>query len=203
MKPVFIHISKNAGTSLIASAKDNIVVAGHQTAASWLTDNGSAHSLFAVIRNPYDRVFSEYRYRKERASSGEKNPHLANLNKSFCDWVVSTFRDGEFRTDSFFQKTGIPFNARNMIDGSLIWFIPQTRWLCDKSGKCLAGDVLRFENLDTDWKKFSKKHEFDCDLQHRNASTADLHPKQQYTQEMRDLIFEYYREDFDAYGYPY
>ena len=60
MKPVFIHVSKNGGTSIVESAGDQIVNAGHRTASSWLAEHGDDALLFAVVRHPYERVASEY-----------------------------------------------------------------------------------------------------------------------------------------------
>jgi hypothetical protein len=201
IKPVFIHISKNAGTSIAVSAKDHVHNAGHQSASRWVSNNGDAASLFAVIRNPYARVYSEYRYRKRRFLSGEQNQHLSNLDKPFDEWVLSTYRDGEFRTSSFFDKTGYAYNSGNMIDDTLIWFVPQTRWLSDDDGESLVTDLLRYENLEHDWASFASKNNFGCNLKHLNASTATIDPRAQFSDETRDLIYEYYHSDFDEYEY--
>lgn len=203
VKPVFIHISKNAGTSIIASAGDNIIVAGHQPAARWVGRHGCASPLFAVIRNPYDRVYSEYCYRRRRYESGENNPHLSNLDQPFGNWVVATYRDGVFRTQAFFEESGVTYGRQNMINGTLIWFISQTRWLSDDTGQILADDLLRHEHLKSDWSRFSKRHGFECALQHLNASSGSSDSKEKYSKQTRDLIFDYYRDDFDAYGYSY
>ncbi len=201
MKPVFIHISKNAGTSIIASAGDNIIVAGHRTASSWVAEQGHAAPLFAVIRNPYDRVVSEYFYRKRRYEAGENNPHLGNLGRTFDEWVIATFRDGEFRTQSFFLQTGVPYNSRNMIDGSLIWFIPQARWLGGDGEGTLADDLLRHESLEDDWTRFSSKYGFNAVLERRNASPRDADFDAYYTEQSRELVFRHYRVDFEVFGY--
>jgi len=201
MKPVFIHISKNAGTSIIASAGDHIVTAGHQIAAKWVAEHGRASPLFAVIRNPYDRVISEYVYRKRRHAAGERNPHLANLDKTFGDWVVSTFREGEFRTRAFFERTGIPFNPANMINDTLIWFISQKCWLDGDNGEILADHILRYETLEDDWARFMAKYNFSARLEHRNASPRLADPGAYYTAQTRELVFEYFRTDFNVFGY--
>lgn len=203
MKPVFIHISKNAGTSIIASAADKIVVAGHQPATRWVASQGRKSPLFAVIRNPYDRVFSEYRYRRRRYEAGEKNTHLSILDHSFEDWVLATYRDGVFRTQSFFDQTGFEYNRQNMVDDSLIWFVSQCRWLCDENGQNLAEDLLHYESLASDWTRFTKKHRFECALRHLNASPGRSDTREQYSKQTRDLISDYYRDDFEAFGYAY
>lgn len=90
MKPVFIHISKNAGTSMVRSVGEYIFHPGQHTAASWVAVHGQLAPMFAVIRNPYDRVVSEYCFRKQRYDRGDQTGHLANLDKSFEQWTLST-----------------------------------------------------------------------------------------------------------------
>lgn len=202
-KPVFIHISKNAGTSIIHATHDNIVVAGHRTAASWVAENGRSATLFAVVRNPFDRVVSEYFFRKHRFDGGDDNPHLANLIRPFDDWVVATYRDGEFRSRAFFEASGIFFNDLNMIGDSLIWLIPQTRWLGDETGAMLVDDLLRYESLEDDWRRFAAKNRFSERLEHHNASRQVKDFRSYYSDRAHDVVADYFREDLEAYGYQF
>ncbi len=203
MKPVFIHISKNAGTSIRASAGAAIRFAGHRTASSWVAEHGRDDLLFAVHRNPFDRVVSEYFYRRGRFLSGERNPHLANLDKSFPDWVISTYRDGEYRTRAFFECHGVPYNDFNMIGDCLIWFLPQTRWLSDDTGASLASETLRYETLEDDWKRFAKKHDIAARLVRRNVSRRERDYRRYYSTEARQVVETYFRSDFDAFDYAF
>ena len=145
---------------------------------------------------------SEYLYRKRRYQSGERNPHLANLNKSFEDWVFSTFLYDEFRSRSFFERTRVHFSPANMIGDTLIWFIPQKRWLSGKDGTFLATEILRFENLEAEWSAFTARHGFDTHLQRKNISRTKLVGREEYSPETRKIVYEYYREDFEQFGYP-
>ncbi len=203
LKPVFIHISKNAGTSIIKSARRAIVVAGHRTAASWVAENGHDAPIFAVVRNPFDRVVSEYFFRKRRFSAGEDNPHLANLYRPFDDWVTATFRDGEFRTSAFFARTGVRFNANNMVGDTLIWFLPQTQWIGGADGEVLVDDILRYEHLGSDWTRFSGKHRIRRGLGHRNPSPREKGYQHYYSSRTRTIIEEYFRADLDLLDYQF
>ena len=201
MKPVFIHISKNAGTSVNAAAGGYIMNAGHRTAASWVAEHGTDRPLFAIVRDPYRRVISEYSYRRRRFDRGEQNPHLTNLVKPFDEWALSTYQGDEFRTRGFFERTGAPFNEFNMIGDRLIWFIPQAEWLTDSNGELLVDDVLRFETLADDWRRLSEKYGFSCDLGHRNQSPAPSDLADRLTKPVRDVITDYFDKDFDLFGY--
>jgi hypothetical protein len=201
MKPVFIHVSKNGGTSVVRSAGDHIVSAGHRTAASWVAEHGRPGPLFAVVRHPYQRVASEYAYRRRRRMAGERNPHLSNLDKPIEEWVVSTFVGDEYRTRAFFERTGEPYNPVNLVGDSLIWFVPQTRWLCDDAGDLLVDELLRFETLDRDWHRFSKAHGFECRLAHANASPGSGELADRLDRRTRGIIVNHFREDFEVFGY--
>jgi hypothetical protein len=197
VKPVFIHISKNAGTSIVKSARRAISVAGHRTAASWISENGHDAPLFAVIRNPFDRVVSEYFYRKRRYYAGEKNPHLANLHKSFEEWVTETFRGDEYRTRAFFERTGIRFNQKNMVGNTLIWFLTQRQWIASTSGEILVDHILRHEHLDRDWTCFTKKYRIQRSLGVHNPSRRDENYQQYYSPQTRKIIEDYFQDDLD------
>ena len=202
MKPVFIHVSKNGGTSVVRSAGAHIVSAGHRTAASWITEHGRSGPLFAVVRDPYDRVVSEYAYRRRRLHSGERNAHLPSAEAPFDRWVMSTFLGGQFRTQEFFDRTGTPHESANMVDGNLIWFVPQTKWLCDDNKQLLVDKVLRFEKLDEDWAQFSHAHGFECPLVHANASPRSAELRAELDPRVKGIIYHHYRDDFEVFGYP-
>ena len=200
-KPVFVHISKNAGTSVVATAGEHIIDAGHRTAASWVAEHGSRQPLFAVIRHPFDRVLSEYHYRQRRWRSGETNPHLANLHLPFDEWVANTFDGGMYRTRSFFESTGVPYNERNMVGDQLIWFISQCEWLDDSEHRLLVDDLLRFEQLAADWSVFSAKYGITGTLEHVNRSPRPDGAELRMSERSRRLIEEHYRDDFERFGY--
>ena len=201
VRPVFVHISKNAGTSIVATAGERIVNAGHRTAARWVAQHGTAQPLFAVLRHPYDRVLSEYHYRQRRWRSGESNPHLANLHLPFDEWVATTFEDGAYRTRSFFERTGVPYNDFNMVGDQLIWFIPQVEWVTDAHGGLLVDDLLRFEHLADDWSAFGAKYGIDGVLRHANQSPRPVGAEQMMSRQSRELIHQHYRVDFERFGY--
>jgi hypothetical protein len=203
MRPVFIHISKNAGTSIVSSAGDRIINAGHRTAASWVAEHGSEAPLFSAVRHPYDRVLSEYHYRRRRWEGGENNPHLTNLSLPFDEWVIATYEGDEYRTRSFFELTGVAYNAHNLVDDVAIWFISQVDWLSDSHQRLLVNDLLRFEHLADDWSTLSAKYDLKDDLVHVNSSPRPLAAEQQLTPGIRDLIYQYYRSDFDRFGYDH
>ena len=203
LRPVSIHISKNTGTRLAEAAGDAIVNAGHRTAARWVAEHGAAATLFAAVRNPFDRVVLEYHFRRRRFKSGEANPHLANLHLPFTQWEIDAYRHDDYRTRAFFDCMGVPFNERNMIDDTLLLFLPQVAWLAAGDGTLLVGDLLRFENLAADWNAFADRHGILGRLHRRNVSPRDAGNRMYYDAETRALIAEYFSDDLAAFGYEF
>jgi len=199
--PVFIHINKTAGTSIVESAGSHIVHAGHRSARDWVAEQGRGGSLFSVVRHPYERVRSEYTYRRRRWKDGESHPHFANLRLPFDQWVHQTFVGDAFRTRGFFERTGVEFTEANMVDDVLIWFHSQSSWLCDRDGQVLVDEVLHVERLTDEWPAFCRRHGFDAPLAHANASPPSGRVTERFTDEVRAIIADYYAEDFERFGY--
>lgn len=202
MTPVFIHINKTAGSSVVRAAGDRIVDAGHRTASMWVAQHGRPTSMFSVVRHPYDRVRSEYNYRRRRYLAGEDNPHLANLHLDVDEWVEATFERDEFRTQEFFERSGVPFNSANAVDGVLIWFLPQFVWLTDSTGSILPDDVLRFERLADEWLTWSRVHGIEGGLPHVNRSSDTPGAAGRLGRRAREIVARHHRADFEVFGYP-
>ena len=202
-RPVFIHVSKNAGSSISQTAWGHITLAGHQTAARWLRRHRSSGPLFAVVRNPFDRVVSEYAFRRRRFEAGKPGRHLANLYKSFEDWTLSTFRDGEMARQDYFERNDIPYRRARMVGGTLLWFLPQVGWLGDEEGRILVDELLRFESLDEDWARFSRKHGLPSRLVRTNVAPRERDYRRYYSDQTRELVATHYRQDLKTFGYAF
>lgn len=205
VKPIFIHISKNAGSSIVHSAGAQIDNASHITAYRWISIHGEHPNLFAVIRNPFDRVVSEYFFRRKRYENHEKNPHLANLHLGFNDWLIDTFERGSFCTKEFFNGSGVPYNSANMVNGRLIWFITQCEWLNEPTqNQPLVKHLLRFENLDLDWRNFSSKYpNLPRTLQVVNRSRDNNDYRKHYTNTSKRIIERLFEDDLNKYNYDF
>ena len=88
-----------------------------------------------------------------------------------------------------------------MVGDSLIWFIPQTRWLCDEVGKLMTSDLLRFESLSDDWDRFCQKYNFRAPLKHLNRTSSGQDYMANYNAETRAIIDDYFASDFTAFNY--
>jgi len=180
---VFIHINKTGGTSVISiigksfrkhlTVKDVIKYVGQK---KW--DNVYK---FAVIRNPWDRVVSQYKFRtKTNKSNMEENPI------SFKEWVTKVFKEN----DPYY------FGKRPQM------YIPQVDWLKNKDGKIDIDKIIRFENLNQEFKIVADHLGINNTLPHLNATKkANYHDF--YDEETKDIVSNWFREDIETFNYNF
>ncbi|WP_299410205.1 sulfotransferase family 2 domain-containing protein [uncultured Roseobacter sp.] len=150
---------------------DEYVSKGHVTQEQF-----DSYLKFAVVRNPYDRIISEYLYRFQKTPFW-KTPSAARFLKR-------TYPDD-------FSDT-----ARHMM--------PQTRYVMDANGKLLVDHILRFEEMgeamaDLSEQIFGTRRS----LPHRNKTKVDNKAKKaKLRKTLQPQIAQMYQEDFEAFDYP-
>uniref|UniRef100_A0A6C0K3Q5 Uncharacterized protein n=1 Tax=viral metagenome TaxID=1070528 RepID=A0A6C0K3Q5_9ZZZZ len=79
----------------------------------------------------------------------------------------------------------------------------QVSFLCNKTGKLDESiHILRYETLDLDWCNFCKMHDIKCDkLVYENKSLTDKIIDVIWTDEMRKMVYDKYKDDFTPFGY--
>ena len=195
---LFIHIPKTAGTTISELFKEHNINLGifdnktkciNKTCKSiycshWHIPSKYKKNInfdnyipFAVIRDPFDRIISQYNY-----ISNKESQKYGNINLFIID---SLKKKNRFAQDCH--------------------LIPQTEYIYDFYGNKLT-NIIKFENLENDLNNFTQKHniniEFDKKNNHknikkRNSSIDDL------WYETLVLIENYYYKDFEEFGYKY
>jgi len=199
---VFIHIPKCAGTSVekilgtssgieyFSTIKRNINGTSkspqHFTyleLKSSLDIDWSLYYLFSVVRNPYARFVSGFKYRKQLyLSTGRQdcNPidfstYVTNLTTEKVQ-RINKF-DTHLETQSSFLK-----NESNQLEPSI--------------------EIFKFENLEPCWTKLKEKTGVEFKNVFWSRKSKDDKPYNEfYTQETADIIYNFYKEDFDNFGY--
>lgn len=138
----------------------------------------SFKKIIAVVRNPYDRLVSEFHYYVEWLSKQTLGADLEVLRPQFA----------QFCRDFLSEKIFDDFHH-----------LPQHTFLSLPESVSLPNlCILRFESLAGDFKRAMG---FDLDVV-ENKSVNRQHPWQQYyTQEIADFVHDYYKRDFELYGY--
>lgn len=201
-KIVFIHIPKCAGTTIekiigtcspreLFSHKPinqfgQLKTPQHMTFAelkSNLEIDWTKFYTFSVIRNPYSRFVSEYNYRKEIFTKTKNPAHDPGTFSSFVESLqlepsqrIFKF-DGHLETQSSFLK-----NENNIIDPSI--------------------QLFTIENLTPCWAMLEEKTGIKYANYLWSRKSNDSSPYQTfYTNDTKDLIYNFYKEDFDNFGY--
>lgn len=169
----FIHIPKNAGTSLAHWLEKNDIkilrgvepkkVGIHRYASYWKDE---VSEKFCIIRNPYTRTISYYNY----LTKGE------NWNRNFSEFVRNKLTN---------IKTKIP-NAWN----------PQINWIYEND-KLLVDKMIRYENIELELQDYFKCYDPFPKL---NISTENGY-ENYYTDELKELVYNHFIDDFNLLGY--
>lgn len=203
-KAIFIHIPKNAGTSLefafglgkpmdYSEAERKSLLFGRfeqhkavqhytpeQLVATGLLDLDSYRKMFsfAFVRNPFDRFVSEYKYRLK------KQPGFA----SFDDFAEQVYI--KWQEDALY---GYLWNH----------LVPQVDYIYGRKG--LGVDFVgRFEHLENDLKLLCQRLEIEnIALEKHNQSVKSKSYQEYFSPRSKALISEVYAVDLAEFSYNY
>lgn len=186
---IFIHITKNAGTSIAQALQMNEVdealgLKKHFTAQqikNIVGENLWNHAVrFSVVRNPWDRMWSYYQYRKLKNKKEFQEQHF-----TFSNWLWY-LNDHQLLADN--KQVG-----RSQLD-----------WLSTEDQICDVTHILRFEELPKAFEKLANLHQWKYNpLPHINRSELRDSYRNQYTEETRKLISQHYCKDIDYFKYTF
>jgi hypothetical protein len=178
---LFIHINKTGGRSIETALG---CIYEHKTALQKRCEVGGdvwrKKFTFAFVRNPWDRVVSQYFFRLETRQDG-----IFENDISFEDWVRLVYQE---RSQAYLTH-------RNL-------FIPQSAWVTDEDGHQIIDFVGRFEQIETDFERVADRIGFDGDLPHKNESSRN-HYRDYHTDETKKIVSRFFEEDIKRFGYKY
>ena len=87
------------------------------------------------------------------------------------------------------------------IVNEIVHFKLQSEFICNDYGKIIVDFVGKYENIDKDLSKLSKLINKDIFLPHLNKGKAKQKYEKIYTNEMKDIVYEMYRRDFEIFNY--
>ena len=195
-KFIFIHIPKNAGTSL--SKVLGFGSTNHSTASEVRLRLGRIGYRrmfsFAFVRHPYDRFLSLYNYARMEESyyHSSINPENA-INGKHLDF-------DKLKNASLYECALMLKN--NELEHDLTWnhWQPQSNWIYNMKGRLLVDFVGKVENIDEDFdfilRKVKKKSKVllpNINTSNKNKLELDLPTKL--------ILKEYYRVDFRNFKY--
>lgn len=187
---IFIHIPKNAGTSILKSLGGNPSRRDHLDYLVYRKANRlkfESYLKFAVVRNPWDRLTSIYRYLK---AGGNKKKDLYFL--SFSDSHFQSFK--HFTMDFLNHQRLHGFNL----------FRPQFSFVFDYADELQVDHILRFEAVGSDFKKLvAQELRINTDLPVSNRSTDRSDYRDYYDAELVERVRDLYSEDVSRFDYTF
>ena len=191
-KCIFIHIPKTAGTSIEQFIKDNdknpIILTGVQDGRSrrhftaldiklLFPDLFKQYYKFSVVRNPYDRLLSEY-YWCKIPNVGYK---FGKTKIEFLNYVSNVIKQKTYFTNIFHDH-----------------FIHQYMFLYNHQNKLLVNNLFKYEHLDSAIEFIKKKLYINQNLNQLNKTTAE---KTDWSIEEKEIVYELYKKDFMYFQY--
>lgn len=187
-KCIFIHIPKNAGTSITNSLE--MEDAGHHLFGYYMkrySKDWPNYKKFAVIRNPWDRVFSCYTYARQLKSfwHSPQNDRPYGIHPDYATLINLTF-------DKCIRLLHKDHAA-----------LKHHGWTNQLPYVSLDNKLIIDEVVDVkDVKKYIKE-KFKVDALEINRSPSSKHYKDYYTPELIELVSEIYREDIKFFNFKY
>ncbi len=195
---LFIHIPKNAGTSIevsLTGAQQWNAEEKHITAlecrAMCGADLWQEFFSFCVVRNPWDRLVSQFRF------SGKIWCHrYFGKLLTFNEFVTEIVGKGlPFSGHDYSSKTGAS-------SGDIDW--RQLPRITDEDSQIMVDYVARFENLSLDYEVICDRIGLPSRLQHLNQSTSEAKPYwEYYIEETASIVANVCAEDIESFGYKF
>jgi hypothetical protein len=189
---IFVHIPKTAGNSV--NRVFGVSWQNHKDLARYARECETFDTFFkfAIVRNPWDRMLSDYNYQKKK--SRENKLHLltpSGVVRSFKEWVRTVLSDP-------FRYPASDWGG-DVSEGVHRWS-PQVDWI-SLEGRIAVDEVIKLENLDQGFTKVREKLSLPPARLPRRNSRFHWHYSHYYDDATRDLVADYYAQDIRRFGY--
>jgi len=213
---IFIHIPKNAGTSieesiweyygdelpsiikkLIKMSKAPIVC--DVLVKKKLYENKIAEIVSTFFIKFYHKTILDY-----KADISKNNPITFTVVRHPQNRLISLYKYMQFYKyisfEEFLKKFVLNCKSHNF---SSRFTTTQVSFLCNETGNLDERiHILRYETLDLDWYNFCKKYDIKCyKLVYENKSVTNKSVDVIWTDEMRKIVYDKYKDDFTTFGY--
>lgn len=211
-KTVFMHVPKSAGTSIsewlgIGESESNYYIKRYikgnncalqhipyEKMKSCITPQiFNSYYKFAIVRNPWDRMLSTYKWRNGNGPYKNFNEFVKFVYNLHLKYSLEKLEDYEFFSKYFCahfypQYIYVPPSYVNS---------PSDQILQDQNF-----DILKFETLNVDIQKVKNKININNKLPHSNKSIHSNYA-QYYDEETKLMVSEMYSKDISLFGYTF
>lgn len=183
-KFIFIHINKTAGSSIESSLKD--------------------YGLKKIPVNKSDFPHSQhFNYSDYEKYLGEDllEYHKFTVVRNPWDRVVSYFFNGAITNGLNFNEWIIDrYKNYNFVDYNRM-YQPCISWLDLKNLNQI--NILKFENLDKDFKNLCNILNINVSLKKINTNNSRTKYQDYYNEQTKNIIFNFFKEDIKYFNYEF
>lgn len=195
-KFIFVHIPKTGGTSIEKLFDDSFYgwdekhclwkqhCSIHQMQSVYGIDVDSYYK-FAIVRNPWDRAVSDYKW-WTRASS------------PFFDFLKNTTLEDYLLIRNGYEK----INHLNDSTGRADHFYTQYSFV-EIGGACVMDCIIKFENLQQDFNIFCDQISIPQQKLPHTNKTNRKHYSEYYNQKTIDIVAQKYHKDISHFNYSF
>jgi hypothetical protein len=195
---IFVHIPKTAGNSVnrcfgVAWEDHKDLQRYFDEIPRELFDN---YFKFAVVRNPWDRLFSDYNYQKKKSRAKESKLFVytdRGRKRDFAEWVDTALADpGRYEPQSWGGD----------ISPHIHRWSPQLDWI-QVEGEPKVDFVAHLERLPEEFQIIRQRVGLPIKrLPHRNRR-FHWHYSHYYDRTTREIVAAYYARDIEYFGYEF
>jgi hypothetical protein len=198
LRCIFVHIPKTAGNSV--NRAFNIEWQDHKDLARYAAElppeTFESYYKFAIVRNPWERILSDYNYQLKKS-----RPEASKLfvrretggRRHFREWLETALAD---------PKRYPPAAWGGDVSPGIHRWSPQVDWIT-VGGRIAVDRVLRMEHLPEDFFAVCSALGLpQTRLPHRNRRFHWPY-RWYYDDEARRLVEDYYQGDIEAFGYRF
>ena len=190
---VFIHVPKAAGTSISESLYGRFT--GHVRASDvlrWASAAVRSLPRVAVVRNPWSRLVSAYRFIKRGRGIG--GPNAGRV------WRAEQYDIPEFDTFESFVNDWLASQNLGALDEA---FQPQLPFVSDRRGEIIVDHLGRVESLEPTYEYLADRVQALMPFGRSNRSGDPVDYRKFYTPELVDRVGKIYADDVRILGYEY
>ena len=179
---LFVHINKCAGTSIQHALN---IPFNHESALDKLNRLGERrfHEAyrFTVVRNPWDRLVSQYAHRVKMNTTCLGDQHI-----SFADWAYETLE----RKNPKYRDVETMFQT-------------QCQWISDSSGRLLINRIIAFEKLSEGFQIVCDEAGVAANLPHMKISKRSSYLDYYSDSSIVELVGDHFADDVRIFGYAF